>query len=128
MIVVIALPLVAWFTVLARDQQIGLAGVHRILEKGPSMSDRDWHQAMADLRAADLLDPSTDWSVARANYLLLRDRRGALRVADSVVRRDPNNLPAWMVILRTTRGDQPDRAARASRAVRRLNPPPQLHR
>ena len=87
------------------------------------MSDRDWNRAMADLRAADLLDPSTDWSMARANYLMLRDRNRALRVAESVIRRDPNNLAAWMVVLRTTRGERPAYAARAYHEILRLNPP-----
>jgi hypothetical protein len=118
----VALPVVAWFAVLARDQQVGHAGVQRIIES-PDMGERDWNKAMADLRAAELLDPSTDWSMARANYLMLRAPGRARRIAESVVRRDPNNLGAWMVILRATRGVQPERAAQATRRILRLNPP-----
>jgi hypothetical protein len=121
-IAIVALPLVVWFAVLTRDQHVGHAGVERILGSR-HVSDRDWERALSDLRAADLLDPSTDWSMTRASYLMLRDPARALRIAESIARRDPNNLPAWTLILRATHGKQPQKAARARREILRLNPP-----
>lgn len=120
-VAIVALPLVVWFAVLVRDQQVGHAGVDRILSSR-NVSDRDWERALSDLRAADLLDPSTDWSMTRASYLMLREPARALRIAESVARRDPNNLPAWTLILRATEGRQPQKAARARREILRLNP------
>jgi hypothetical protein len=120
-IAVVALLLVGWFAVLARDQRVGHAAVHRIVEL-PNMSPAAWNQAMADLRAADLLDPSTDWMVTRMNFLLLRDRHLALRTAESIVRKEPDNVGAWIVIRDATR--DPRRAAEATRQTTRLNPSP----
>jgi len=117
----VALILVAWFLVLVRDQLVGHAAIHRIVD-ARSMSAAEWRTAMDDLRRAELLDPSTTWRVARANYLVLRDRREALRVADSVVRREPDNLAAWAVVLKAGAGLDPPRAARAAREMERLNP------
>jgi hypothetical protein len=115
----VALVLVGWFAVLARDQHIGHAAVDRIVEH-PNMSRAAWDRTMADLRAADLFDPSTDWTGARMNYLLLRDRRQALRTAESIVRKEPDNVGAWIVIRDTTR--DPRRAHEATRQTNRLNP------
>jgi hypothetical protein len=118
----IAIVLIAWFAVLVRDQVVGHAAIGRIVDAG-SMSESEWRGAMDDLRSAELLDPSTTWRVGRANYLVLRDRREALEVANSVVRREPDNLAAWAVVLQASEGLDPRRAARARREIRRLNPP-----
>ena len=117
----IATLLLAWFLVLARDQHVGDAASGRIADN-PRMSRAAWDRVMADLERADLLDPSTDWDLTRANYLLLHDRGAARRQAESIVRREPDNLGAWMLILDTNRDRDPTRAARAEREVRRLNP------
>lgn len=115
--------LLAWFGVLAHDQHVGNAAVGRFVDR-PLMSEAGWDRVMADLDRANLLDPSTDWSMTRANYLMLRDQGAALREADSIVRREPDNLGAWVVILETARGRDPARAALAAREIRRLNPVP----
>lgn len=117
----IATLLVAWFLVLARDQHVGNAATDRIADN-PRMSKAAWDRVMADIERADLLDPSTDWDLTRANYLLVRDRGAARRQAESIVRREPDNLGAWVVILDASRDRDPARAARAEREVRRLNP------
>jgi hypothetical protein len=118
----IAIVLIAWFAVLVRNQVIGQAATGRIVDAS-SMSTSEWRSAMDDLRRAELLDPSTTWRVGRANYLVLRDRREALEVATSVVRREPDNLAAWAVVLKASEGLDPERAAHARREIRRLNPP-----
>jgi hypothetical protein len=122
-VALIATLLLAWFLVLARDQHVGNTAVGRIVDH-PRMSKQAWDRVMADLERADLLDASTDWDLTRANYLLLRDRDEARRQAESIVRREPNNLGAWVVILETTRGRDQAKAERATREIRRLNPMP----
>jgi hypothetical protein len=122
-VALIATLLVAWFVVLARDQHVGSAAAGRIVDH-PLMPKADWDRVMADLDRADLLDPSTDWSLTRANYLVLRDRGAARRAAEAILRREPDNLGAWVVILETTRGRDQARAERAAREIRRLNPLP----
>jgi hypothetical protein len=121
-VAIVALLIVAWLAVLVRDQQVGHAGVQSIIDR-PDMGERDWNRALDQMRAADLLDPSTDWSMGRANYLMVRDPERARLIAESVVRREPNNLAAWMVILRATRETEPERARQAERHILRLNPP-----
>jgi hypothetical protein len=119
----LAVVLIAWFSLLARNHAIGTEAAERIISE-PNMRPADWQRAMYDLRRAELLDPSTEWSLTRAQYLLLRDRRGAMRVADDVLRREPDNLAAWWVVLRAARDVDPERWREATAEIRRLNPPP----
>jgi hypothetical protein len=120
---VLAILLIGWSSLLVRDHTIGQAAVNRIVDN-PDMSEQAWNGAMDDLRSAELLDPGTDWSMARANYLLLRDEDEALRVAESIVRREPDNVGAWEIVKRVTLRSDPRRAAQATREIRRLNPAP----
>jgi hypothetical protein len=122
-VALIATLLVAWFLVLARDQHVGSAAVDRIIAN-PDMPRDRWNEVMDDLANADLFDPSTDWDLLRANYLLLHQPAKARRVGEAIVRREPDNLGGWVVILQTTRGHDPARARQAAREIRRLNPLP----
>jgi hypothetical protein len=119
----IAVVLIAWFSVLARNHVVGWNASLRIVAE-PKMDAAEWKRAMDDFRSAESLDPSTDWSIIRAQYWLLRDKRMALRVADSVLRREPDNLAAWSAVLRASDGVQPARHREAIMQIRRLNPPP----
>jgi hypothetical protein len=123
LIALIAVALIAWFGLLARNHSIGAAASHRVVTQ-PEMNAADWERAMDDLQRAELLDPSTEWSLTRAQYLLLRDRRAALDVANSVLRREPDNLAAWWVVLRAAREIDPPRWREAVAAIERLNPRP----
>jgi hypothetical protein len=117
-----ALVLIGWFAVLARNQAIGNAASQRVVGD-PGMSAPEWNRAMDDLGRADLLEPGTDWKLIQAQYLLLRSPRAALRVADDVVAKEPDNLDAWWVILRAARTIDPERRQEATAQVGRLNPP-----
>ncbi len=119
----IAVVLIAWFSVLARNHVVGWNASLRIVAE-PKMDAAEWKRAMDDFRSAESLDPSTDWSIIRAQYWLLRDKRMALRVADSVLRREPDNLAAWSAVLRASDGVDPARHREATMQIRRLNPPP----
>jgi hypothetical protein len=116
----IAVLLIAWFAVLLRGERIASEAQSRIFDD-PEMSDADWQRSMDRLREAELLNPGTEWTVTRANLLLLRDKPEALRVAESVLRRERDNLAAWVVVDRATRGRDPRRASLARREIERLN-------
>ena len=119
----LALVITAWFCVLVRDHLIGLAAAERIFANA-EMSDAEWDRALDQLRRAELFDIGTEWTVIRAGYLLGHDKREALRVANSVVLREPDNLRAWNVVLVAARGQDTRRAARARVEIQRLNPRP----
>ena len=122
-IALVALLLFAWSAVLWRDERIGGAASERIL-RNPGMSDAEVAQALEDLRSADLLDPTTDWELARAGALLLRgDRREAVRLTENVLDREPDNLQAWVVLREASEGQDPARLAQANAEILRLNPP-----
>jgi hypothetical protein len=121
--VLLALALVVWFVALARDHFIASDASNRIVSH-PSMDAADWRAAMRDFERAHLLDPSTDWSLIQAQYELLRDPRAALRRAENVLRREPDNLSAWFVVFRSARDIDPARYRAAVAAIRRLNPTP----
>jgi hypothetical protein len=117
--------LVAWFGVLARDDILAQQAAQRI-HADRDESRADWTRSMDELREAEFLNPGTEWRIIRANYLLLRDaNRDALRVAESVVRREPDNLDAWEIVLKAA-PDGP-RAAEARREIERLNPDPRTN-
>jgi hypothetical protein len=120
LVALVAVALVAWFALIARNQEIGTAASERISD-APSMGATEWERTMEDFRRAQLLDPSTDWSLVRAQYLLLRDDRRALAVAESVLEREPDNLAAWFTVLRASDESDP-RHAEAAREIRRLDP------
>lgn len=116
---VLAVALIAWFSVLVVHDRRGQAATARLVAE-PRMSDSDWNRTMGDFEEAAGLKPGTDWDNARANYLLVRDKRAAVRAAEAVVKREPDNLESWAVILRGARESDPQRAAEAGRQVRRL--------
>jgi hypothetical protein len=117
-----AVLVIAWSAVLWRNENVGYDAADRIFGD-PTMSDAEWADSLDALRSAELLDPSSKWRVSRATALLLRDPPAAARLAESVVDREPDNLEAWAVLYRATRGRDPGRASEALAQVRRLNPP-----
>jgi hypothetical protein len=118
----VAVVLIAWFAVLWRDEQLGREAANRILQN-PGMSDADWSRSLDQLRQAELLNPGSQWETLRASALGQRNRRAAVRVADSIARVEPDNLRAWVVIANATRGRDERRRKQALAQIRRLNPP-----
>lgn len=123
-VALVAALLCAWSVVLWRDQQVGGEASDRVLAN-PNMGDAQWEDTLDRFRSAELLDPSSDWPLARAGALLLKgDRARAARIAESVLEREPDNLQAWIVLREATVGRDPRRAAEANAQIRRLNPVP----
>jgi tetratricopeptide (TPR) repeat protein len=121
---IVAVLFIAWFAVFVRNERIGHAASKRIIA-APAMDEGEFARAISDFRRAELLDPGTKWMATRASYLMQRgDKQAALRAADSALRREPDNIDAWAVVLRATRGRDARRAAEATRELRRLNPLP----
>ena len=120
--ILVAILIGAWFAVIFRNELLADAASDRIVDNA-NMSGAEWNRAMDDFRRAELLNPATEWRMIRGQYLLLRNKREAERVAASVLRREPDNLNAWVLALRATEGWAPERAARARDEIRRLYPP-----
>jgi hypothetical protein len=112
---------VVWSLVLLRNDVLAGDAAQRF-HSDPDMSDADWERTAEQLRDARLLNPGNDVRVDLANYLLLRDRQQAARVAGSVVRGEPENLAAWVALLQAAEGRDAGAAARATEEIRRLNP------
>ena len=124
LIAVAALLLTAWFLVLARDQWVGNRTVHRIVTSRAT-SLPQWRAAEHDFDRARLLDPSADWSIIKAQYQLLYDKRAAQRSAEQIVSREPDNLAGWWVVFRAAKGLDDASYERAATAIRRLNRNPE---
>ena len=106
---VLAVLVIAWTGVLLRDLEVGQDAV----------ASRDPER----LEDARVLDPSVYWDQVRAGVLLLDgDPDAAAAEAEQLVRAEPDNAVAWSVLRAATRRTDPDRAAEAARALRRLNP------
>jgi hypothetical protein len=123
-LVLVSVVLVAWFAVLVRDDQLASHAAARV-HADPGMSGAEWSRSMERLRQAEFLNPGSEWRVIRANYLLLRDKPAALRVAEAIVREEPKNLDAWLIVLKAA--PDPARRAAAQKRIRHLNPYPVRH-
>lgn len=118
----LALLLVAWFAVLFHDHRIGTAAAKRLFDQPESAAER--RSSLDQLERAELLSPGNEWRTIRAGYLLRRDKVAARRLAERVVKSEPDNYNAWLVIMVAARGTDHQRWAQAMAEMRRLNPPP----
>jgi hypothetical protein len=122
-IALVAVTMVAWFGVSARNHAIGNGASERLVSH-PDMSAAEWKRAMRDFERAGVLDPSTDWRLIEGQFQLLRDKRAALRTANWVIEREPDNLNAWWLAMRAALGIDPARRHEAVAQIERLNPAP----
>jgi predicted Zn-dependent protease len=112
----VAVLVLAWLAVMERDV--------RLLATGSAAAERrDVAAAEADFRSARTLNPDTTPDLRRA-FLYQATGRGeeAVALLENVVRREPDNLPAWGLLLTFTRESDPATARRALAAARRLDP------
>ena len=106
---VLAVLVIAWVGVLLRDLEVG--------------KDAVASRNAGRLEDARVLDPSRYWEQVRAGVLLINgDANAAAAAAEQLVRAEPDNAVAWSVLRAATLRTDPDRAAEATRALRRLNP------
>jgi hypothetical protein len=129
---VLALVVVAWMAVLARDAHVfaqatsppagGVGSLPAELRRPGGLTRR-----IGQLRSSRLLDPDTAPELQTAVFLEVRAAPGdltrALGIARSVARREPRNLDAWVDILSIDRALGDQRGVQVALAhVRRLDP------
>jgi predicted Zn-dependent protease len=117
-----AVLVLAWVAVLLRDFELGHdAAVRAFFSRGLSQPERE--RDLKRLERAGLLNPDSQWDLARATYELVSGRpRRAERLAMELVQEEPENAAAWTVLLNATRRSDRRRAARAAAELRRLDP------
>jgi predicted Zn-dependent protease len=112
----------AWVGVLVRDHYVGHSAAETLLLQA-KLSDREFDRNLERLRDARFLNPSTTPDLARAQYLLVRERpAAAARVTERLLRSEPENADAWHLLWSATRETDPARAREAAAELKRLNP------
>jgi predicted Zn-dependent protease len=121
-LLVIAVLALAWLGVLLRDQNVGQAASQR-LAHNPRLAPAEVAREMKRLEDAELLNPDSSWQLSRGKHWLARKRpRRAVRVVESLLRSEPDNIDGWFIVYVATRPSDPRRAARARAEIKRLNP------
>jgi len=112
----VAVAVIAWLGVMERDTRLLARADH-------AAQARDYKAADRDLRDADTLSADTTADLRRA-FLAQATRRGdeARALLEDVVRREPDNLTAWGLLLTFSREADPAAAERARAQIRRLDP------
>lgn len=117
-----ALLVVAWVGVLVRDHYVGESAATTVLRE-TDLSDSEFEHHMRRLEDSRFLNPSSTVELARTSYYLTRGKpRAAARVAEELVRAEPENADAWRLLLRATSAFDPERAREAAAELKRLNP------
>lgn len=116
-VAIVAVVVLAWLGVMERDARLQASGV------AAAAPPPDFARADADLRAARLLNPDTAPDTARAVlYNSVGRKPQAAALLEDVLRREPDNLTAWALLLLVARDDDPAAVRRALAARRRLDP------
>jgi hypothetical protein len=119
---VLAVLVMAGLATFLRSELVGRAAGDRIFYT-PDLSRRELDHELARLKSAGERSPLQEWNVARARLLILRHRpQEAARVAGAVVRAEPANVAAWVLLERATRRSDPLLAAEAQARIRELSP------
>jgi len=115
-VVGVAVAVIAWLGVMERDTRLLARADH-------AAQARDYAAADRDLRDAGTLSADTTADLRRA-FLAQATRRGdeARALLEDVVRREPDNLTAWGLLLTFSREADPAAAERARAQIRRLDP------
>jgi len=121
-VVVVALPVIAWLGLSYRNAQL--------VEDAGAVADQqappaaDVQRALRDLDRSEKLNPDRSEGQALKVVLDVRAKRFDLARADleALVRREPKNAEAWLLLASLTRQSDPARSAQAREQLRRLNP------
>jgi hypothetical protein len=116
-----AVIVIAWVGVLLRDYDLGHALFKRVTHPTGNRTAR--LSSPERLKQAELLNPESTWREARAGYYLFIGRsHTAERLADALVRDEPDNITAWSILRSATVRIDPHRSAQAVAQIRRLDP------
>lgn len=116
----LAVLMLAWLGVLVRGEVVASSAGHRLFWKD-GLTAQEVDRELERLRGTALLNPDKEWRIKLARFMLLHDRRGdAARQVEAVVRDEPANLPAWVLLAQAT-GDA-SRRAEAQARIRELSP------
>jgi hypothetical protein len=119
---VCAFLVLGWLVVLVRDYYVGDSSASPLLYR-TNLSNADFQRYIDRLGQAEFLNPDPTVDLARGSYQLVRGHRdAAAREAEGIIRSEPENLNAWMLLYQATRDQDPATAARAVAAMKRLNP------
>ena len=115
-VVVVAVVVIAWLGAMESNAR-------QLARADDAARARNYMAAIGHLRDADRLSADTTADVRRA-FVLQGAKRGAEARAllEDVVRREPDNLTAWGLLLTFSRATDPAAAARAQAQLRRLDP------
>src|SRR5919107_1671035 len=117
-----AILVLAWVGVLVRDHYVGENAANALLYES-NLSDRQFDRYIERIEDSRFLNPSSSADLARGSYYLVRGRpRAAARVAERLVRSEPENAGAWRLLWAATRRLDPARAEQAAAELKRLNP------
>jgi hypothetical protein len=117
-----AILVLAWVGVLVRDHYVGGAAAEALLYN-QNLSDREFERNIQRMADSRFLNPGSSADLARGTYYLVRGRpRAAARVAEGLVRSEPENVDGWQLLWRATRDTDPARSEEAAAQVKRLNP------
>ena len=119
-VAIAAVAVLAWLAIMYRDARLQAEGVRLA---GQVRGRADLERADAGFRAAKLLNPDTTPDLSRALLSYGAGRAGdGIAGVEGVLRREPENVVAWGVLLTMTRDRDRRAAARAAAARRRLDP------
>jgi hypothetical protein len=117
-----AILVLAWVGVLVRDHYVGESAAQVLLYK-QNLSDREFERHIQRMADSRFLNPSSSADLARGTYYLVRgEPRAAARVAEALVRSEPENVDGWQLLWSATRDNDPARSREAAAQVKRLNP------
>jgi predicted Zn-dependent protease len=117
----LALLACAWFALGAR-QAHEMTKATNLLESSSSLSSRQLHEAQSWLDSAATLNPDRTVDILRARALIKAGQaRNAEQLLESVTRREPLSLEAWIWLAGSALGDPPV-ARRALAHIDTLDP------
>ncbi len=116
----VAVLVIAWLAVMERDAALEARAAPA---QQPGASAAVLARAEGDLRDALFLNPDSAPQISLAAVLRARgDEAGALAEMAGVVRREPDNLRAWLAYALLAEGTDPAAVERARAELRRLDP------
>jgi hypothetical protein len=119
----VALVVCVWFAIGIR-QASDLDEATAIVSQSPSPTKTELAHAASLLSSAGTLNPDLEVNLVRAQVARLEnDPSGAIRIAEGVVRDEPQNLEAWYTLAQLG-GDDRRILVHALGEITKLDPPP----